>query len=226
MDDQEPKNNPAPKKRRFRPWLILLLSLLFFLLVSFASLFFGFNYFGERLLRKYLQEKILTSSDGLYHADFKRLHLNLLTGKVVIDTFQLTPDTLRYQQLKTQGKVARSLYEISFSSLTINKVHFRQIYAGKRINFRQLIVQRPLLSIIGYPDTVAAKRNKWRVIYEDLYPAVSGFFNDFHIDSVKVNHGLFFTTSKGIKGKQTSGAYEYSAVLRDVSVNPYSYYNR
>lgn len=226
MDTQDSQNSPAPKKRRPRIWLIILVSLFLLLFSVFTALFFGFNYFGERLLRKYLQDKILLSSDSLYHADFKKLNLNILTGKLVMDSFELTPDTVQYQRLKSEGKVARALYKLSFESLTIDKLHFRQIYAGKRINFRQLVVDYPKLSIVGFPDTIAAKRNKWKVVYEDLYPAVSGFFSDFHIDSVKVNRGLFLTSSSGKTGRETTGEYEYSARLKDVSVNPYSYYNR
>jgi hypothetical protein len=226
MDDQEHQNDPAPEKRRRRVWLIILLSLFLLLVVSFFAIFLGFNYVGERLLRKYVQEKIRSSSNGLYSADFRKLHVNILTGKVSLDSFELIPDTLQYRLLKTQGKVARALYRVSFSSLTIDKVHFRQIYAGKRINFRQLTVQRPMVSIVGFPDSLAAKRTRWRVIYEDLYPAVSGFFNDFHIDSVKINHGLLFTSFGERTIRQMTGAYEFSSVLRDVSINPFSYYNR
>ena len=226
MDTQDSQNSPAPKKRRPRTWLIILVSLFFLLFSAFTVLFFSFNYFGERFLRKYLQDKILLSSDSLYHADFKKLNLNILTGKLVMDSFELTPDTVQYKRLKSEGKVARALYKLSFTSLTIDKLHFGQIYAGKRINFRQLVVDYPKLSIVGFPDTISAKRNKWKVVYEDLYPAVSGFFSDFHIDSVKVNRGLFLTSSSGKTGRETTGEYEYSARLKDVSVNPYSYYNR
>jgi len=226
MDDPEPQKSADPKKRKTPAWLKVILSLLFILFLFFIALFLGFNYFGERLLRKYLQDKIQSSSGGLYQGDFKKLTLNILTGKLVVDSFDLTPDTLQYQGLKQQGKIARSLYKISFSSLTIDKVHFRQIYEGKRINFRQLTLKHPYLNIVGFPDTAAAKRNKWRVVYEDLYPTVSEFFNDFHIDSVKVDHGKFLTSTTEKTGKQTSGEYEFSAVLRDVSVNPFSYYNR
>ena len=160
-------------------WLIVLLSLFFLLLVSFFAIFLGFNYVGERLLRKYVQEKIRSSSNGLYRADFRKLHVNILTGKVSLDSFELIPDTLQYRLLKTQGKVARALYRVSFSSLTIDKVHFRQIYAGKRINFRQLTVQRHMISIVGFPDSLAAKRTRWRVIYKTftrLFRAFSTIF--------------------------------------------------
>ena len=226
MAEQETENSTPPKKRRRHiGWkIITILGVL--LLMLFLGVFFGFNYFGNWFLRNYLQEKIRVSSKGLYKADFKTVHVNILTGRVSLDSFALIPDTAQYQRLKAQGKMARSLYRISFSSLIIDKVHFRQIYAGKRINFRQLTVERPLISIVGYPDTLAAKRSKWRVIYEDLYPAVSGVFNDFHIDSVKVNHGILFTTFGENTSKQMTGAYEFSTILKDVSVNPFSYYNR
>ncbi len=226
MADQEPQQNLHNSNHRGRTGLKIMMVLLFLLVAAAMGIFLGFNYFGERFLRKYLQEKINRSSNGLYRADFKTLHLNILTGKIVIDSFDLIPDTMQYQRLKAQGRVARSLYRIFFSSLTIDRVHFRQIYEGKRINFRQLIVERPLLSIVGFPDTVTASHSKWRVIYEDLYPAVSGFFNDFHIDSVKVRHGLLLAKFGERKGSMTTGAYEFSSVLKDVSVNPFSYYNR
>ncbi|MCX6269519.1 MAG: hypothetical protein NTW16_19560 [Bacteroidetes bacterium] len=226
MADQEDQTDIKPKKRRLRPWKIILSGLMLLLLVAFLGIFLAFNYFGERFLRNYLQEKIRISSKGLYHADFTTLHVNILTGKVAVDGFELIPDTVQYRLLKTQGKVARSLYRLSFSSLSIDKVHFRQIYAGKRINFRQLTLERPRLSIVGYPDTLAAKRTKWQVVYEDLYPAVSGVFNDFHIDTVKINHGLFLTSFAANTSRQVTGEYEFSSVLKDVSVNPFSYYNR
>ncbi|MDP1622698.1 MAG: DUF748 domain-containing protein [Bacteroidales bacterium] len=226
MIETESGNDRPQALRRPRRWWKIMISTLFLILFLLVSLFFSFNYFGELLLRRYLQETIRDSSKGLYRANFKSLNVNFLAGRIVIDSFDLIPDTARYRELKAQGSIARSLYQISFSSLMVDKVHFRQVITRKRINFRQLIVQRPILSIVGFPDTLAAKRNKWRVIYEDLYPTVSEFFNDFHIDSVKVNHGFLLTTFRQKTGRQMTGEYEFSSVLKDVSVNPFSYYNR
>ena len=226
MAEEGTNNSYLQGKPKFRRRVLIFLLPALFLLISFVALFLGFNYFGERLLRRYLQNKIQVESKGLYHADFKTLHLNLLTGKVELDSFELIPDTVQYRHLKSQGRIARALYRIFFSSLMIDKVHFRQVFAGKRINFRQMTIRHPLISIVGFPDTLTAKRNRWRVIYEDLYPAVSDIFNDFHIDSVKVIQGLFLSSFNAKTGSKTTGEYEFSSVLRDVSVNPFSYYNR
>jgi len=215
----------TPKKRS--RWLkYFLAALLALFLLAYLFVFFGFNYFGERFLRSFLQEKISKASKGLYRADFRKMNFNIITGKVVIDSFELIPDTLLYQQWKSRGTLTRSLYRVSIASLTIDRLHAMQIYAQKRINLRQLIVTAPEIGIVGFPDEKTAKTNRWRVIYEDIYPAISTVFNDFHIDSVLVQRGILRTSSEQKTGKRTSGEYEFSSILRDVSVNPFSYYNR
>jgi len=216
----------SPKKNRSHWLRYTLIGIFLFLLALFLTTFYSFNYFGERILRKFFQEKIYTASDSLYRVDFRKMNLNIITGKLTLDSFELSPDTLRYRQLKAEGRITKSLYHVSFASLIIDRIHFWQIYTLKRINFRQIILQRPVLSIVGFPDTTTARHARWRVIYEDIYPAVSKVFNDFHVDSVKVNRGLLLSSFRQKTGKLNTGEYEFSSVLRDVSVNPFSYYNR
>jgi len=215
----------APVKKR--RWLkVSLLILLILAVLFYLFTFFGLNYFGEKFLRNYLRERILKSSNGLYTADFRRMNFNIITGKISIDSFELIPDTLRYQELKASGKVARSLYRASFESLIIDRLHAWQIYTQKRIKFRQISLVRPEISIVGFPDTVTAQKGRFRIIYEDIYPAISQVFNDFHVDSVKLDQGTLTTSFLQKTGKHSEGIYHFSAVLRDVSVNPFSYYNR
>jgi len=226
MTEPEPISSP-PKKKKRRRWLKYFLVIILVLLgLTYIFIFFGFNYFGERFLRRFLQEKIQLSSKGLYSADFRKMNFNIITGKVTIDSFQLIPDTLLYRRLKNQGKISQSLYDVSFVSLTIDRLHAWQIYTMRRINLRELTVTKPVISIVGYPDTVTAKKSRLRVIYEDIYPAISKFFNDFHVDSVLLERGRLLTSFQQKTGKLTSGEYEFSAILRDVSVNPFSYFNR
>jgi hypothetical protein len=226
MEDQEAGRGAPPVIRKTHRWRNALIILLLLLITSFALLFFVFLRYGEAVARKYLQDKVLLASDSVYHAGFSRLHINLLTGKVVVDSFVLVPDSLRYTVLKKRGMTARALYRIAFSSLTIDRVHFWQIYTGRRINFRQLIVDEPVISILAYPDTTAVRTQRWRVFYEDIYPTVSDLFSDFHIDSVKVTRGSFSGSFRQKTGKKSEGDYKFSALLKDVAVNPFSYYNQ
>jgi hypothetical protein len=226
MTDPESTTLPATKKKRVRWLKYFLVITLVLLFLTYLFIFFGFNYFGERFLRRVLREKIESTSHGLYSADFRKMNFNIITGKVTIDSFQLIPDTLRYRLWKTQGKITQSLYHVTFVSLTIDRLHAWQIYTQRRINLRQLTIVKPVISIVGFPDTVTARKSRWRIIYEDIYPAISKVFNDFHVDSVILERGFLLTSFRHKTGKLTSGEYEFSSILRDVSVNPFSYYNR
>lgn len=221
----EPEQTEPPKKRShwLRNTLIVLLSLL---ILFFWGLFFGFNYFGDKLLRKYLQEKIYTASHGLYTINFSSMHLNILNGKISIQDFELSPDTAIYKQLKSQGKIRTALYRISFSSLSVDRLYLLLAYHQRRLVARELKLIRPKVLIMGYPDTAKINKNRFNLIYEDIYPLVRQAFRDFHIDSVKVEHGFMLSSGSGNPRQLSQGEYEFSARLRDVSINPFSFYNK
>lgn len=223
-EQTEKTDKPGKTHRHFLRNFLLISGLI--LTGIYLTLFFGFNHFGEMFLRDFLQTRILKSSSGLYNVDFRKLNFNIITGKVTIDSFELIPDTHVYNNLKAKGLITKSLYRVSLASLDIERIHFWQIYTQQRVNLQQVVFNRPVIGIVGFPDTITAKKTRWKVIYEDLYPAVSNVFNDFHVDSVKVNHGLLLTVFRQKTGKLSTGEYEFSTVLRDVSVNPFSYYNR
>ncbi len=190
------------------------------------TVFFGFNYFGEKLLRNYLQEKVFLSSGGLYTIQFSSMHLNILTGKISLKDFELTPDTLLYQQRKSMGEIKSGLYRISFPSLNIDRLHLFLALQKRRLIARELKIVNPEIYILGHPDTTSIKKNRFHLIYEDIYPLVSQVFVDFHIDSVRVEHGFMSAEGSGKKRQISRGEYEFSAYLRDVSINRYSYYNK
>ncbi len=221
----EPEQTDIPKKRShwFRNTFFIFAGLL---ILFFWGIFFGFNYFGDKLLRKYLQEKIFIASHGLYTIDFSSMHLNILNGKISLQDFELTPDTLLYEQLKAQGRIKTSLYRISFSSLSVDRLHLLLAYRQRRLIARELKLMEPKILIMGYPDTTKVKRNRFNLIYEDIYPLVRQVFNDFHIDSIRVEHGFMLSNESGNPGRISRGEYEFSAYLRDVSINPFSYYNK
>ncbi len=226
MEEPHPEAE-KPKPRRIRKILwYLLLAGIFLLLSGAIILYFAFERYGENILRKYLQEKVILASDSIYHADFSELHLNILTGRITVDSFSLIPDTIRYAKLLEQKETSRALYRITFDELLIDKLRFWQIWNERRINFRRMSLKKPTINIVAFPDSVKVKHQRWRVFYEDIYPTVSGLFSDFHIDSVNVSDGILVNSSAGSNRGISGGEYRFSATLRDVAVNPFSYYNK
>ena len=84
-------------KHRFL-WIILTLIGVGFLI--YGTLYFGLNYFGEKVLKEFLKNKIHLASKGLYQVDFDRLNINLFNGNIRIYGFRMIPDTLLYKQMK------------------------------------------------------------------------------------------------------------------------------
>jgi len=221
----EPEQTSGHKKRSH--WLrntFFIVSGLFIL--GFWGLFFSFNYFGDKLLRKYLQEKVLIASKGLYQIHFSRMNLNILNGNISLKDFELFPDTLVYQRLKSEGKINKALYKLSVSSMSIHRLHLILAYRQRRLIASELKIVRPKIWILAYPDTLRVRKNRFNLIYEDIYPLVRQVFNDFHIDSVKVEHGNMLSSGTPSPGRIFHGEYEFSASLRNVSINAFSYYNK
>jgi hypothetical protein len=226
MNPKESGQGVTQKPRRRRRFIYSLVFILLFLLIVLVSAFLGFNYYGEQILKEHIRKKIGQSSHGLYSIDFRTLNLNILTGKLQIDSFELIPDTMLYKKLVETGNIRSALYRVSVASVVVDRIRFWHLFSERRVNFRQLLIEVPRFNIAAFPDTVKAKKNKWRVVYEDVYPLVSDVFKDFHIDSVKVKKGIFLSSFRQKTGKTVTGEYEFSATLRDVSVNPFSYFNK
>ncbi|MEI6455221.1 MAG: hypothetical protein WCO93_02940 [bacterium] len=221
----ESENTPL-RKRRIPIFVRIMIFLLCLFVLAYMAIFFGLNYFGEKFLRRAIKQEVTRVSGGLYNIDFDHLNINILTGNITIHDLDLSPDTSLYNDLKEKGKVKNSLYRISVQSLSFGRVNYLQIWTAHRINLNRIEFARPKIGIVGFPDTVTARRNRWRVIYEDIYPMISKVFKDFHVDSVIITRGLLLTTFRQKTGRLSLGEYDFSSILRNVSVNKFSYYNR
>ncbi len=221
----DPGQEPS-RRRRIPLFVRIMIALLVMLSLAYTLFFFGLNYFGERFLRRYIKQEMARISGGLYNVDFNRLNINIVTGNITLNDLELSPDTMLYNSMKNRGAVTRALYRVSIKSLSFGRVNYLQIWSKHRINLNRIEFIRPKIGIVGFPDTVTARMNRWRVIYEDIYPLISKVFNDFHVDSITVIRGLLLTTFRQKTGRLSVGEYEFSTILRDVSVNPFSYSNR
>jgi hypothetical protein len=169
---------------------------------------------------------VTIASKGLYRIDFSRFSINILTGRMTMDDFSLMPDTALYESLKKERKPVKSLYEVTYGSVTLDRLRFRQIYNDRRVIIMKIILDKPVITILGYSDSAAAKKGRFTNLYEDMYPFLSAVFTDIQIDSVKIQHGRFLSSSERKTGNLNTGEYEFSANLKDFTINPFSYYNK
>ena len=213
------------KRRPLRILVRILSGLLILVALIILTVYILFNFFGTRLLREMIQKKIYASSQGLYTLDFSDLKINIFTRNISVHNFSLIPDTLLYNKLKHEGKAKKTLYKISYRVLELHRISFRDLWADKDFHLRELSIIRPEIVLMGFPDTLTAKKGQFKNIYEDVYPLASKIFRDIQIDSIYVEKARIISSKEGKPGKQALGQYEFSALLRDVAINPFSYYN-
>jgi hypothetical protein len=217
---------PLPKKRRtLRTPIRIFSGVVILLALLVLSVYIVFNFFGAKLLREMLREKVYITSQGLYTIDFSDLKINIFTRSVIIYDFRLTPDTILYQKLRKDGTAKAALYRISYRQLKLQRLNFREIWFNKNVHMREMSIIRPEIVLMGFPDTLSSKKGRFKNVYEDVYPLASKMFREVHIDSIYVERARIISDREGKPGKQAFGEYEFSALLRDVAINPFSYYN-
>jgi hypothetical protein len=215
-------DNSRIKKKRERWYRIpaLILTAMLVIAMVFAVLL---NFYGELFFGKILRDKIRQESNGLYRAELDKIRINLFTGKIKITGFNLNPDTVLYKRLKSEHKVRKALYSLSFTSLTLSRPDISGFYRTGGMHLRNVRLENPDVDILAFPDTTLEKKGQVNNLYEDIYPVLSRFFKYCRIDSINIDHGVFYSKQKKKSGRFTEGAYTFSTVLTDFYVNPYSF---
>ncbi|TSA30040.1 MAG: hypothetical protein D4R67_01025 [Bacteroidetes bacterium] len=215
---------PDPKKHthnpRFYRHFIRALIWIFGIvcLVSLAS-YITMDYFGEHIMKRYLQRKIREVSQGVYEIDFDRFRLNIFSGKAMVTGFHLIPNETRYHELREKGEVKGPLYSLDYERLTLNNLDIGEIFFNRTIHLRMIELDKPTISFIAFPDSVAKKRGRFKQIYQDIYPVLSVLFSEVKIDSILVREGSFSGKHTNKTGNSSEMDWLYSATLRDFDLN-------
>lgn len=219
---------PAPvqkKKRRFPTGLRILTGVFILILLCVLAVYIMFNFFGTRIMREFVQRKVHSSSQGLYSVDFTDLKINIFTRRITVKGFRLIPDTSLYNRLKAEGKAKKNLYQVTYKELTLYRLNLPALYRNKTLILRQMSIIRPEIILMGFSDTLARKKGRFKNVYEDIYPLASAILKEIRVDSILVEHARIINEKEGKPGKQNLGEYDFSAILRDVSINRFSFYN-
>jgi hypothetical protein len=173
------------RKNQFFKWIAGILMLIF-ALVGAAAIFLAAKW------KPFLTEKIKTgiyeASDHLYQANFKDMHLNVLTGTATLDSVTLYPDTAVFNQLRKKDLAPVHLFEIKLAELKLTRIGILTAYFKKRINMNAIILDRPSINMLRFnvnpqPDTVKTATN--------LYQKISKSLESVHIRSIKILNADF-----------------------------------
>ena len=142
-----------------------------FLLLSLAALYLSQRW--KPLLREKIIAGVQEASGGLYHIDFRDMHLNLLRGSVTFDSLQLRPDTGVYQLLQSRYRAPVHLFSLRMANLKISRIQLLKAYFHKELVLNTISLNRPSIDMIYHkvrqqPDTAKAGKTLYELISPTL----------------------------------------------------------
>ncbi|RZL44216.1 MAG: hypothetical protein EOP00_20735 [Pedobacter sp.] len=151
------------------------------LIIGIAALYLSAQW--KPLLTEKIKEGVYTASDHLYRIDFKDIHLNLVTGSVVLDSLRLTPDTNVFKLLKAQKKAPSHLFRVKAAYLKLSRIQIMKAYFDKKINLNSIVLTKPSIDMIYYrvPKRVDTLKDE-----QTLYQQLSKSLKSIRVGSIKV----------------------------------------
>ena len=143
------------------------------------------NLYWSPILAKKVRDVVLTSSNGLYKADFSDAELHVLRGSIVFYNITLTPDTAVYNQRLKDHFAPNNLVTLHVKRLILSHIHPFQLYFEHKLDISEIDLNAPELDV-SYrlnhtKDTVSSdKRTVWQKISKTLHSIHIGqiFLND------------------------------------------------
>lgn len=152
-------------------WWVVGILLAFILLIGAAALYFSSKW--KPIVTAKLKEGVYNGSNHLYKLDFKDIHLNLVSGNIVLDSIQLTPDTNVFNQLKSIKKAPTHLFRIKLAHLKLSRVGILTAYFKKKIKINSIVLDHPSIDMIYHKvpkqrDTVKAEQTLYQQIAKSI----------------------------------------------------------
>lgn len=187
------------------------------LITGIAALYLSSHW--KPILTKKIKEGIYVASDRLYRIDFKDIHLNLVTGSVVLDSLKFTPDTNIFRLLKARKEAPSHLFRIKVASLKLNRIQILTAYFDKKINLNSIVLTKPSIDMVYYrvPKRIDELKDKGT-----LYQQISETIKSIRVEQIKIVDADFDYYS----GEKKLNAVKHLTVnVKDVLIDSLSQYD-
>ncbi|WP_291920139.1 hypothetical protein [Chitinophaga sp.] len=132
------------------------------------------NQHWNKLLKQELQGYVTDLSDSLYTIKFQDLHLDVLSGSLVLEKAVMTPDTIIYQRLLNQQRAPSALYTISVDKLALKYFKPWRYFIGKELNAASLTVTGP--NIIMEQNATVRDTSMPKTAYQHISAKMKSIF--------------------------------------------------
>ena len=171
-------------KKTWWKWLLGSLGLIL-MLIGGLALYFSARW--KPLLSEKIKAGIEQGSAGLYHLDFKDIHLNLLTGTASLDEVSLIPDTAVFNQLKAQGAAPIHIFQLKVKKVQVNHLGLMNAYFKKNIHINSIVLDQPSINMLHYQ----LKKKKKDTSSKTIYQLLSKSLKSLDIDAIRIVNADF-----------------------------------
>ncbi|MGH2643149.1 MAG: hypothetical protein ACRDE2_04320 [Chitinophagaceae bacterium] len=191
--------NHAEKPTRFLKRLIIILLVIIFILAG------GGRYFSKKIspfLARQLKNQVIRSSDSLYSISFKDFSVNLLSGTISIQSFQLIPDTTVYNHLVSEKSAPANMFDLSVSELRLKHAHPFRLLFFHVVKIRSLEFDNPIVKIV---HRNVQRSDTIQTVHQVIANLISGPLKAVYVNRVELNNislsyrNLSDTGSKGLR---------------------------
>ncbi|MFD0939929.1 hypothetical protein [Pedobacter boryungensis] len=171
------------------------------------------------LLTEKIKEGVYNSSNHLYQVDFKDIHLNIVTGNVVLDSISLMPDTNVFNQLKAVRKAPTHLFRVKLAHLKLSRIGILTAYFDKKIKINTIQLDHPSIDMIYHK---VPKKIDTTEVEKTLYQQISKSIKSIRIGGINVIDADFDYYS-GLK--KLNGVKHLTINVKDILVDSLSQYD-
>lgn len=207
------------KKRNYKKIGWWIGGILLTLIIILGGVAIYFNAKWKPLLSTKLKDGVYDASHHLYRIDFQDIHLNLLSGNVVLDSLKLIPDTAVFNQLKKIRKAPTHLYRIKSAHLKLSRVGILTAYFKKKIKMNSIVLDHPSVDVIYHK---VPKRTDTLKDEQTLYQQLSKSIRAIRINSIRIVDADFNYYSGP---KELSAIKHLTVNVRNVLIDSLSQYD-
>ena len=171
------------------------------LIIIFGSAATYFSLRWKPLLTEKIKAGVFYGSYHLYKIDFKDIHLNLLTGSVVLDSVTLAADTAVYHTLRKNNLAPAHLLDLKLKHLHVRGVGILTAYFKKKLEVDAIVLHHPAIKLIYQK---VEKRPDHRIDEKTLFQEISKSLKSIHVGKLNIVNARLHYFNAAIAKKQHS----------------------
>ena len=164
-----------------------------------------------RLINK-LQQLVKEGSGGLYNLSMKEIKADVLSTKLGIFNATIIADSASLQQAEKNNKLPDDIYKISFDSLHIDGLGFKDLMSKNVIDLKSVTFTNPVIDI--YPQKISSNRI---IDTSTLYQRLLKQMKKIVVGEIIVRNGTVVSHRNG--GEKPVGLNEVAVTMQNILID-------